>query len=109
MADALEALREPVGEFVLALVEEHGFQMPIYHVGIARNGSIIGGDWEETADQLSCDAHVMRDREGGIRLPLNIMFVDCTGRAAGLLIDTEGTKSVDFGGNVVPFKRKQRE
>ena len=61
-----------------------GFEMPIHFAAVGSNGSICGGTFRfaSAEQELDCAITVQSSSPEGLTAPVNIMYVDCKGEAA---------------------------
>lgn len=72
------------------LIEERDFEFPVRFAVIGVNGSLLYGAYEmQDSGEVETDIHVEFNSEKGIAVPVNIIFVDATGKAARLAIEKE--------------------
>jgi hypothetical protein len=87
---------DKIKEIVKYLVASE-FQQPVHFAVIGPNGSMMSGFFEETSGGEDMEPHivVMHLPHGDlIALPVNIAFVDRTGRAALAVIDADGESKI---------------
>ncbi|HJZ44148.1 MAG TPA: hypothetical protein VJ233_10530 [Hyphomicrobiaceae bacterium] len=85
--------RELFAEVVAELVEEHGFVPPLSMVGVADDGSMFGVRFAQESGKLQ--AHVLCQHvEIQFGLPMNVMIVDDTNKAARVFVATSGERTL---------------
>ena len=61
-----------------------GFEMPIHFAAVGTNGSVFAGTYQISPDGGSFDFQITVEssKPEGLTAPVNIMYVDCNGEAA---------------------------
>jgi hypothetical protein len=71
------------------LIDEHGFQPPIFMAMVAANGSTLTGTFY--GPDLTSEITSSHDVDGMYKMPINVMFVDSiTGNAVRVTIEKPG-------------------
>jgi hypothetical protein len=76
---------------MLAHLMEAGFKPPLHWAAIARNGSMMAGRYEVT-ERGDLDCEIVFSDEADMAVPVNLMFVDCRGEAARVVIGPAGAE-----------------
>ena len=79
----MESLIYDSGASVQQLLDT-GFEMPIHFAAVGTNGYVIAGTFQFSPDGqgFDCQITVQTSKPEGLTAPVNIMYVDCKGEAA---------------------------
>jgi len=79
----MESLIYDSGPSVQQLLDT-GFEMPIHFAAMGTNGSVVAGTFQFSPDGqgFDCQITVQTANPEGLTAPVNIMYVDCKGEAA---------------------------
>jgi hypothetical protein len=87
--DRCNALTLAMAEALRVLIEEHGFEPPLFLSVIAVNGSVMAFRYRQGDDGPKTEVLAEYLDATGFALPINIMFVDARGEAARMRIGRE--------------------
>jgi hypothetical protein len=61
-----------------------GFEMPIHFAAVGTNGGVVAGTYQFSPDGqgFDCKITIQASTLEGLAAPVNIMYVDCKGEAA---------------------------
>jgi hypothetical protein len=85
--------RELFAEVVAELVEERGFVPPLSMVGVADDGSMFGVRFAHEGGKLQAQV-LCQHVEIQFGLPMNVMIVDDTNKAARVFVSTSGERTL---------------
>ena len=73
------------------LIHEKGFKVPIYMAAIGANGYTYAVKYQRKGEGSALEAQDLAEHEPdkeGARFPINILFVDCRGNGARVLVNS---------------------
>lgn len=73
------------------LIHEKGFKVPIYMAAIGANGYTYAVKYQRNPESGGLEAKEMTEHtpdEEGARFPINMLFVDCRGYGAHVVVKT---------------------
>ena len=87
-------LNEKMAATINRLIEERGFLPPIYFAQVSANGQLLFGKFYQPvagSDDMDVEfiAEHLTDSQG-LRLPLNVMFTDESGKGQLVTFDADG-------------------
>ena len=88
--DRSSALTLAMANALRELIEEHGFEPPLFLSVIAVNGSVMAFRYRQCDDGPKTEVVAEHLEAAGFALPINVMFVDARGEAARMRIGREG-------------------
>jgi hypothetical protein len=89
---------QAIAQALETLIHEKGFEVPIYMAAIGSNGYTYAVKYQPKADGTALEATELTEHapdEEGARFPINLLFVDCRGNGARVLVNapmSEGEK-----------------
>ena len=78
-----------IAQALETLIHEKGFEVPIYMAAIGSNGYTYAVKYQPKADGTALEATELTEHapdEEGARFPINLLFVDCRGSGARVLV-----------------------
>ena len=81
---------QAIAQALETLIHEKGFEVPIYMAAIGSNGYIYAMKYHQKAEGTSLEGKELAEHapdEEGARFPINILFVDCRGNGARVLVN----------------------
>ncbi len=93
-----DLITERIGEALKELLGK-GWKAPIFASVIAVNGSMIGCEYNYGGDQGNVNCKVLTEYHhpsNVFTLPVNVMFMDSTGRAARMTITEQPEEKIIF-------------
>ena len=78
-----------IAQALETLIHEKGFEMPIYMAAIGSNGYTYAVKYQQKAEGTGLEAKELTEHapdEEGARFPINMLFVDCRGNGARVLV-----------------------
>ena len=101
-------LGEAIGEIANDLVHREKFKRPIIMFAVAANGSVLAGEYPRGRLPVTIEYFCERPVGKMVELPLNIFYVDASGRTARAMMDAEGVQiSIDERVTKKAARRKQ--
>jgi len=83
-------LSEELGQCIEALLND-GFELPLYFTCMAVNGTMIYGRYALGDEEVGGEILASYGPDDAFALPINIIFVDHTGKAARVVFGEDGT------------------
>jgi hypothetical protein len=88
---------EQLGE-ILRTLTESGYELPFYFVYVSRNGGMMFGRYFKKEDEPGLANEIIEQSvPGHLVLPMHLMFVDASGRAAH--VEIKGPNDCRFSVN----------
>ena len=78
---SLDGMHRELARFLSACAED-GFQLPLHVAAVAVNGAAHIYRYVEGEEHLECKLLAQHSEGGVMRLPINIMITDASGKAA---------------------------
>jgi hypothetical protein len=78
-----------IAQALETLIHEKGFEVPIYMAAIGSNGYTYAVKYQQKAEGTGLEAKELTEHapdEEGARFPINMLFVDCRGNGARVLV-----------------------
>ena len=78
-----------IAQALETLIHEKGFEVPIYMAAIGSNGYTYAVKYQQKAEGTGLEAKELAEHapdEEGARFPINLLFVDCRGNGARVLV-----------------------
>ena len=78
-----------IAQALETLIHKKGFEVPIYMAAIGSNGYIYAIKYQQEAEGASLEGKELVEHapdEEGARFPINMLFVDCRGNGARVLV-----------------------
>jgi hypothetical protein len=75
---------------------DSGFEMPIHFAAVGTNGAVVAGTYRVASRGRSfeCQITVETKRPEGLTAPINVMYVDCRGEAAVVVLRPSASEPV---------------
>src|SRR5262245_50832204 len=76
---------QAIAQALETLIDEKGFEVPIYMAAIGSNGYAYAVKYQQKAEGNGLEAKELAEHapdEEGARFPINMLFVDCRGNGA---------------------------
>lgn len=81
---------QAIAEALEMLIHKKGFEVPIYMAAIGSNGYTYAVKYQQEAEGTALEAKELAEHapdEEGARFPINMLFVDCRGNGARVLVN----------------------
>ena len=86
----MDEMTQQVGHLLDTMIGDYGFQLPIRIIAVGVNDFIFVAQYEKAGSGTDLSCSVLLERGDSAEIPLNFLFVDCSGKAARALMEEEG-------------------